>query len=469
MVCPENRWLTHIFLPIGVDSVASVFWKKLLVRSGIAQIIHRIRQLTNGGENYLHYLSDRLLTIDPRDFREASQYLHLETPDGIDLSWGAPRFELVPSGNTRLPIQLRGYHHPRGLPQLREAVSKSLWERNQLPLRPQEEILITHGASGAFAAAMDAFVNPGDKVVLFDPTSPLFPFALKQRRAKITWVPTWMEKGRSRFRLNQLAKAFRGAKIAVLVNPNNPTGGVFSKEDLEQLAWWAGRHDVLLINDGVLDEYLYEGDLLHPGTLKSTSDRTLTIGSVSKSHALTSARVGWLAGNKTLVSACAMVAATQSPFIPTLCQQIALTAVETGKKKLETVKKDLASRRKYAFDRLQGMGLQPAWPKGGLFFWIPLQPRGLTGRDFAQILLQKHKVLVWPGHFFGPSGNSYFRLSFAQEEGRLREGLTRLDCFVNGKEPGKRHSPFSPPHHPGLQGVKPISAENVSLKEKNEF
>src|SRR5262249_16786950 len=154
--------------------------------------------------------------------------------------------------------------------------------------------------------------------------------ALRSRRARVRWVPTWTEEGHIRFRLDHLDRALRGARLLVVTSPANPTGAMITPEDLEQMAWWAAHRDVLVFNDEVFERYRYEGEAQSIGTLPRPRNRTLTAGSVSKGHALASARVGWLAGCRHLLRPCSVTAAVQTPFVPTLCQQLALTALRQG-------------------------------------------------------------------------------------------------------------------------------------------
>src|SRR5262249_315184 len=215
--------------------------------------------------------------------------------------------------------------------------------------------------------AVDSFLNPGDKVVLFDPASPLYSLVLRQRRARIRWVPPWVGNGRTRFHFEPLVKALKRAHLIVVNSPANPTGGVISPEDLEQIAWWAARHNVLIFDDQVFAGYRYEGEHVEIGALAKAAARTLTAGSLSKSHALAASRVGWLGGPRHVVLPCMLTAALQSAIVPTLCQQIALAALRLGDDVLLPIRKDFASRRSYAFGRLRAVGLQPAWPAGAFF------------------------------------------------------------------------------------------------------
>src|SRR5262249_43453023 len=159
------------------------------------------------------------------------------------------------------------------LPELRTAVAGKLLADNRLAVSPNDEVLITAGAAGAINLVLDTFLNPGGRVALFDPTSPLYSFSLRQRRARLRWVPAETDGGRLRFRLDRLAGALRGAKLIVVNSPANPTGGVIAAEDLEQIAWWADRYDALIVSDEVFESYRYEGDGVSTGTLPKARGR----------------------------------------------------------------------------------------------------------------------------------------------------------------------------------------------------
>jgi aspartate/methionine/tyrosine aminotransferase len=406
------------------------FLTKLLVRTGLARYLPAVQRRTDGGAAFVHYYGDRVLAAPHADLRAVAELLEPYPADVIDLSAGAPRFDLAPSGSTKLPADRRGWPPPWGLPELRTAVAEKLRTERCLACSPADEVLITHGAAGAFSIALDAFINTGARVVLFDPTSPLYALALRPRRARIRWVPTSMEEGRIRFRLDHLDQALRGARLLVLALPANPTGGVFAAEDLEQIAWWAERHDVLIFSDEVFDRFRYDGAAPSMGTLPRAQRRTVTAGSVSKGYALASARVGWLAGCRHLVRPCAVAAAQQTPFVPTLCQQLALAALRQGDEAFAPIRAEFESRRRYGFERLRALGLPAPWPSGAFFFWVPVGQLGISGQVFAERLLRGKKVAVTPGKWFGPSGTGYVRLSYAVEDGRLREGLGRLGEFV---------------------------------------
>jgi aspartate/methionine/tyrosine aminotransferase len=418
----------------GKESAVSLLLKKILIHSGLARLIPAARRMSRGGEAYLHYYSDRLLAAPYADVQRVGGLLRLHEPDGIDLACGTPRFELAPTAATRLPADRRGYPPAWGLPELRSVVADRLWTEHQVRARAADEVLITAGAAGGLAHALDTLVNPGHPVVLFDPCSPLYPLALRQRRARLRWVATGVDNGRLRFRLDELARALRRARLIILCHPNNPTGAVFAPEDMEQICWWAHKNDTLIFHDTSFAAWQFEGERCKPAASPYGERRTLTLGSVSQSHALAAARVGWLAGPRHLIGACALTAALHTPFVPTLCQQQALLALQLDPALLEPIRADLRARRQYGADRLRAAGLEPVCSAGTFFLWAPVGHYGLTGRQCAEQLRQEQKVLVWPGDLFGPSGRNFIRLACAGDEGRLREGLSRLAEFVRRRQ-----------------------------------
>jgi aspartate/methionine/tyrosine aminotransferase len=399
---------------------------KLLIHTGLSRWLPGLRQHLPEGGACLRYYSDRVLAAPLDELERAAQALAPQGPEVIDLALGSPRFDLLPTGTTKLPADRRGWPPPGGLPELRRAVADKVLADNCLAVDPGDEVLITSGTLGALQTALDALVNRGDIVVLTDPTAPLHPLLVRTRRARVRWLTTWTEEGRTRFRMDHLARALNGARMFVLSSPANPAGGVLAPEDLEQIAWWAQRHDVVLLSDEVFERYHHESEVLSIGTLPRARPRTLTAGSVSKGHALASARVGWLAGCKELLRPCMLAAALRTPFVPTLCQQLALAALRTDAEAFVPILAGFESRRRYAYERLQAMDLNPPWPAGAFFLWVPVWEKGMSGRDFATALLDRYKVLVTPGDLFGPSGAGYVRLSYAADDGRLQEGLNRI-------------------------------------------
>lgn len=410
---------------------APLFWKKLLVRTGIARMLPSVRRLLDGGAEFLHYYGDQVLAAPLDELLDETTFPEAHGPDVIHLALSAPRPDAATVPNVRSHGERRGALDPRGLMELRTEIATRRFEDLGQRLNPGDEVLITHGGTGAFRTVIDAFINPGHSVVLLDPTSPIFRVGLKHRRARIRWVPSWLEEGRCRFHMQPFVRAMKGARMLILSDPATPTGGTLAPEDLEQIAWWANHYDVLIYLDESFSRFRYEGEEVNRlPTLPAAERRILTVGSVSKGHSLPGLRVGWLAGCRHLVRACALTSTLTTPFVPPLCQQMALSALRAEPEGNDPLRTEFAAKRRFTFDRLRATGVNPGWPAGGFFFWVPVEGLGMTGREFALGLLRSKKVLVHPGDAFGPSGTNYVRLSYADDEGRLREGVSRLTEYV---------------------------------------
>ncbi len=407
------------------------FWLlKTLVRTGIARWLPSIRRRLDGGAAYLRYLSDRCLATPLDELTDFAAYRRADAADAIDFAGLAPRFELPPPAPRAAPA--RGYPPPGGLPDLRAAVADHL-AVGGLSLSSADEVLVTAGATGAFTVAVDTFVNPGDRVALFAPTSPLFRIGLTHRRARIQWVPTTTEAGRTWFHMEPFTKALPGTKLLVLSHPANPTGGVFAPEDLDHIAWWANKFDVLIYCDESFARFR-DDEHVSLAALKPAAKRTLTAGSVTHGWGLAAARVGWLAGCRHLVRPCAATQALTNPFVAAAGQLAALTALRQPEESFARVREIIATRRRYAVERLGStFGAPP--DAGGLFVWLSVAALGLTGRAFAERLYADKRVLVAPGELYGPGGDGHVRLSMAADDGRLREGLGRLAEFVADLRP----------------------------------
>ena len=408
--------------------MAIPLWLKiLLIRTRLAGLCPMAHRLTDGGFRYLRYYSDRVLTAPVEELLDAAVFTGCAGPGAIDLNQSAPRFD---TGN-----RLTGHDENRsawGTSELRNAIADHYVRRDGRAVDPEREVFITHGASAAYAATLDAFVNPGDRVALFDPCSPLFSLGAKSRRARIRWIPTWNDEGRLRFPVAAFEKAVRGAKLLVPSDPANPTGACLAAEDLEYLAWFAAGYNVLIYADESFGRFRYDSRGRSLAVVPGAENRTLTAGSLSQGWGMGSARVGWLAGPRHLVRACALTANLSAPFVSPLCQQLAARALAEPEESFAPILEQFRGRRQYTVDRLKAIGLEPEWPGGGYFVWVSVSSLGMAGRTFAQRLLKERQVLVSPGCAFGQGGGGHIRVSFAAEDGRLREGLTRLAAFVKG-------------------------------------
>lgn len=301
---------------------------------------------------------------------------------------------------------------PGGLPALRAAVAM------MLDLEASANVLVTSGATGAYLAALEAFVDPGQAVVLLAPCSPLFARAAVAHGARVRWVPTHVERGRLRVDFDTLSRAMRGAALVAVADPGNPIGVPLADDDADRLRWTADRSDVLLYVDETFARFRTDSRRLP----ELAPHRTLVAGSLA-ARGYAGLRVGWLAGASPLVAACRMARSTSES--PGICQQVAVRVLATGTTVDDVVAVRAATRD--TADRLHGMGLRVEEPIDGYFLWVDV---GQSGKQFADRLLNAEGVRVGPGEHYGPGGERFVRLSAVADSGRLREGLNRIARFV---------------------------------------
>lgn len=409
---------------------------RLLIRSGLVHLLPGLHRRLAGGTDHLRYYSDRLLASPLDDLERLAVAMEADSPEVIHLADGSPRFEAVPPQTMRVAADRRGWPPVAGLPELRGAVAARLLAEDRLAYSPTEELLITAGALGACQTVLDAFVNRRDPVVLFTPCSPLYPLLARTRGASLRWVSTRVEDDRLRPRFDHLARGLHGARLLILNSPHNPTGASLAAEDLDQILWWAERFDVLVLSDEVFERYRPE-DEGSIASLPRGRERTLTVGSMSKGHALAWARVGWIAAQRHLLRPCLATAALRTPFVPLPSQLTALAALHGPEAGFTGFRRTLETRRRIACDRLRAAGLAPVAAAGSFHVWAAVPACWATGRAFADTLLSIHRVRVSPGDLFGPSGCGHIRLSLLCDDGRLDEGLDRIAQLAAGKSPAR--------------------------------
>lgn len=405
----------------------SFWWNKFLLGSGLYRLFPSYRARLAPVEEQLPFLSDRLLSAPP-EIEDDTFRPELHGPDTIHLAQSYPPLKFLPmvrvSRSERLPDL-------QGLPELRREIRGC----TRFIQGEGAELLITAGATGAFAAVLDAFVNPGDRVALFDPSSPIFSIGLKHRRANLAWLPAQVEGGRIRIDADHFRRAIRGSKLLILNDPHNPTGATFAREDLEPIAFWANKYNVLVYSDESYAPYRYDGTQSRFASLPHLRNRVLSVRSCAVGYGLDSAPVGWISACDSLIRACRVAQGLQVSGPSVLDQQAALQAIREGLGGKEAFVSELRSRADDLVARLLQLGLKPVRPAAGYYCWVAVDSLGLTGRQFARELLVSKRVLVQAGDLFGPSGKNFVRISFATESGRLAEGLNRLVKFVEELRP----------------------------------
>lgn len=288
-------------------------------------------------------------------------------------------------------------------------------------------VVVLAGAQSALFTACQCLLEPGDEVLVPEPMYVTYPATVAATGARIVRVPLLAERG-FHLDLDALAGAVTERTRAVLVNsPHNPTGAVMTRHEVETVAELCRRHDLWLISDEVYASLLFEGEHVAPATLPDMDARTVTVSSLSKSHAMTGWRVGWLIGPPDLVDHAAHLALCMLYGSPPFIQDAATVALGADAEAADRLRERFRRRRDAVCRRLAGLpGLSCTRPKGGMFVMLDVRRTGLAAQEFAARLLDEEGVSVLSGDAFGGAAAGHVRVSLTAPDERLAEACNRI-------------------------------------------
>lgn len=317
-----------------------------------------------------------------------------------------------------------------GLPQLREALSRHLRRLYGIEYDPKTELLITAGVSESVDLALRVALDPGDELLAADPAYVAYGPTATMAGASLVPVPTSMEHA-FKLRAGDLEPRVTERTKALLVSyPSNPTGATMERDELQQLAEFAQRHDLLVISDEVYDRLTY--GIAHTcfATLPGMRERTLLLGGFSKAYAMTGWRLGWMAAPAAILEAAMKVHQYVMMSAPTVSQYAAIEALEHGEEDVRGMVAEYDRRRRIIVDGLNAIGLECFEPKGAFYAFPSVRSTGLDDETFAERLLVEEKVAVVPGSAFGMGGSGHVRCCYATSLPELWEALERMQRFV---------------------------------------
>ncbi|MDP2518645.1 pyridoxal phosphate-dependent aminotransferase [Shimia thalassica] len=322
-----------------------------------------------------------------------------------------------------------GYAMVPGIQSLRENVAKRIEERTGVETT-FENIMITPGGQAALFAAHLAVCDEGETALYLDPYYATYPGTIRGIGAVATAVQTHAEDA-FQPRAEDIAAKAKGAASLLINTPNNPTGTVYSRETLEGIAQVCKDHDLWLISDEVYDTQVWEGTHLSPRALPDMAERTLVVGSMSKSHAMTGSRVGWICGPKDAIENLVNLATHTTYGVAGFIQDAADFALNQGQELEDKIAEPFRRRRLIAKDILDGqntVGLIPA--QGAMYIMLDIRATGLSGEDFANRLLDEHLIAVMPGESFGQSAAGHVRVAMTVDDESFARALTQLCEFA---------------------------------------
>ncbi len=329
------------------------------------------------------------------------------------------------SGNTH-------YTSNRGMPELRESICEQVRKELKLDYDPAKDILITTGVSEAVDLAFRATLNPGDEAVVPEPCYVAYTPDVALAGGVPRMVPTRLA-NEFRVQPEDIASVLTEKTRAILLSyPNNPTGAIMTRADLEDLADVVVENDLLVISDEVYAKLSYSGSHVSFAQLEGMKERTLILNGLSKSHAMTGWRIGYALGDPSLVGSMTKIHQYTMLCAPTMAQVAALEAMEKGDEEMLHMRHEYDLRRRLFVSGLNRIGLDCFEPRGAFYAFPSIQKWGLSSEEFSERLLREQKVAVVPGNVFGPSGEGFLRCSYATSREELIEALDRMETFLSG-------------------------------------
>lgn len=378
-------------------------------------------------------LSDRITEIPSSGIRKFFDIVS-EMKDAISLGVGEPDFDtpwhIREEGIYSLEKGRTFYTSNAGLKELKMEICSYLSRRFEVTYDPDHEVMVTVGGSEAIDIALRAMLNPGDEVLVPQPSYVSYvPCTILANG-----VPVIIDlEAKDQFKLTKeklLEKITPKTKVLILPFPNNPTGAVMDARELKEIADIVIEKDLFVISDEIYAELTYGGDHSTIAAFPGMKDRTVLINGFSKSYAMTGWRLGYAAAPRMILEQMLKIHQFAIMCAPTTSQYAAVAALRDGDKDVAVMRESYDQRRRYLIHAFQEMGLECFEPNGAFYTFPCIKRFGMTSDEFATRLLMEEKVAVVPGTAFGDCGEGYLRISYAYSLKNLKEALSRMERFI---------------------------------------
>ena len=380
-----------------------------------------------------NFLSDKIVNIKPSGIRKFFDIVS-EMEDAISLGVGEPDFDtpwhIRDEGIYAFERGKTFYTSNAGLKDLRLEISKYLQRSQNVTYDSDCEILVTVGGSEAIDIGLRAVINPGDEVIIPQPSYVSYEPCAILAGAK----PVILElRAEDEFRLTPellLSKITEKTKILILPFPNNPTGAIMEREDLEKIAKILIEKDILVMSDEIYSELTYSGKHVSITSIKGMKERTILINGFSKAYAMTGWRLGYACGPKEIIKQMTKIHQYAIMCAPTTSQYAAIEALKNGDEDVLKMRQAYNMRRRFLMDAFIKMNLKCFEPFGAFYVFPCIKEFGMTSEEFATRFLKEEKVAVVPGTAFGDCGEGFLRISYAYSLENLKVAIGRLEKFV---------------------------------------
>lgn len=387
--------------------------------------------------NYDTLLSDQVKKMKPSGIRKFFDLA--ATMEGvISLGVGEPDFQtpwtVRKAAVDSLERKRMVYTANSGMMDLRQEICNYIQRKYHITYHPEHETLVTVGGSEAIDLAIRAVVNPGDEVLVVEPSFVCYKPIVELMHGVAVPIPTKLE---NRFKLKPeelRAHITDRTKLLILPYPNNPTGGIMTREDLEAIAEVLRETNILVLTDEIYSELTYGRKHVSIAEIDGMWERTIYVSGFSKAFAMTGWRLGYVCAPRPLEEQMLKIHQYAIMSAPTLSQYAAIVALRECDKEVQKMVEEYNMRRRMLVDGFNRIGLTCFNPEGAFYMFPCIRSTGMTSEEFCEMLLQEEKVAVVPGSAFGESGEGFVRVSYAYSLKHLQEALRRMERFV------KRHT-----------------------------
>lgn len=381
-----------------------------------------------------NFLSDKVISLKPSGIRKFFDIVS-EMKDAISLGVGEPDFDtpwfIRDEGIYSLEKGRTFYTSNAGLKDLRKEIAAYIKRTQALNYDPDNEIIVTVGGSEAIDIGLRAVINPGDEVIIPQPSYVSYEPCALLAGAKPVIINL---KAENEFRLTpqELIEAItEKTKVLILPYPNNPTGAIMERGDLEKIAKIVVEKDILVMSDEIYSALTYKGRHVSIASLEGMKERTILINGFSKAYAMTGWRLGYACGPKDIIKQMTKIHQFAIMCAPTTSQYAAVTALKKGDEAVEQMRLSYNQRRRFLMNAFKEMGLDCFEPYGAFYVFPCIKEFSMTSEEFATKLLMEEKVAVVPGTAFGDCGEGFLRISYAYSLENLKEAVARIHKFVN--------------------------------------
>ncbi len=380
------------------------------------------------------YISDVVKSIAPSGIRKFFDLVAQAEGGIISLGVGEPDF--VTPWHIReaclysLEKGYTMYTSNLGLPELRDEIALYQHRKIGVEYEPKNQILVTVGVSEAIDIALRALLQPGDEVLVPEPCYVSYAPGATLAYGKAVPVETF-DQDQYRLRPDSLAeKITPKSKVLILAYPNNPTGGIMYREDLEALTDIIIKNDLIVISDEIYSELTYDGQHVSIAALPGMKDRTIVMNGFSKAFAMTGWRIGYACGHPDIIAAMTKIHQYTIMCAPIMAQKAAIEALRHGEDQMRKMVEDYNYRRKLIVNNLREIGLECFEPRGAFYCFPSIQRTGLSSEEFCGKLLTEEKVAVVPGNAFGENGEGYIRCCYAASVSNIEKAIERISNLI---------------------------------------